>query len=260
MKSQLTFLRIDKICKAKKKITTAILILAMAATSIAVSGSHAQAKVCPVPTEDYDAIIDFYCSSFNIRDTSGNILFEVVDCRVTQQDMQRVKYTYKPYYDGPDVPITGIPPEELNSLCSRRLTIKGCKYFIITCTIENSYDAAYYTEYTFFDILTSSKAEQYFGKLTPNMEISVFDDEIESEIPTIKLQWRKVKDAERYVIDRNRSPGGYICYLPGEEKIAVTKKPNYTVRNVKGTSYKIRAQKKVKGRWKTIKTIELTLY
>ena len=260
MKSRLKFLHMNKICKAKKKITTAILILAMAVTSITVSDSCARAEVQSYsgPTKDYDAFINFYCSSFNVRDTSGNILFEKVNGVVTQQDMQRVKYTYTSRNES-EVPIIGCYSKQKDSLYSNNnLTIKGCKYFIITCTIENSSNAAYVTAYNFFYISIPSKTAQYFNNVTPNMEISVFDGEIESEIPTTKLQWKKVKNAERYVIDREPIYIDIDC-VKGEEKIAVTKKPNYTVRNVKGTSYKIRAQKKVKGRWKTIKTIDITL-
>ena len=250
MKSQLTFLRIDKICKAKKKITAALLILAMTVTGIAVSDSSVQANPLnyspiPEPVNEYDVYIDFYCYNFNIRDTSGNILFEMIKGKVTQQDMERTEYISMSIEErGGPIAVGGI------TYPVNHLYIRGCSYFIITCTWENSVDA--YTssrENSYFTIRTSSgTSDSHTYRPIPNTEIDVFGDEVSAVYPGTKLRWNKVKKAERYAILEKRR-GIPFTY---------TQKTNYTVRDEEGTTYQIWAQKKVKGKWKTIKTIEIT--
>ena len=277
MKTQFRLLRTDKICKAKKKITAAILILAMAVTNIAVSDSSARAMTTGLPVSQcyinsksgYDAYITFYCPSFNIRDTSGNILFEMVNDTITQQDIERVNY----------VPTSSLSVEDKATYEKSRsqiiigdpysylpndLYIKGCKDFIITCTCENS--AKTYTPeretYKFYICTSSSPSNPYIA--IPNTEISVSSSGISAKSPQTKLQWDKVKEAERYAIlakyqiAPNPNFDGNMVVETGIP-FAYIEETNYTVPCNKGKTYQVLAQKMVKGEWRNIRCFEIKI-
>lgn len=65
------------------------------------------------------------------------------------------------------------------------------------------------------------------------------------------LEWNKVPKAQRYVIYKTDDAGKF-------KKFKTTKKTSYTATASMKARFKVKAQKKVKGRWKTIKTINLT--
>lgn len=64
------------------------------------------------------------------------------------------------------------------------------------------------------------------------------------------LEWNKVPKAQRYVIYQTDDAGKF-------KKFKTTKKNTCTAAASLKTQFKVKAQKKVKGRWKTIKTIKL---
>ena len=260
MKSRCIFLHTDNICKVKKKIIAALLILAMAVTGIAVSDSPAQAGLqsWPKPVNDYDVYIDCGCPNFNVRDTSGNILFEMVKGKVTQQDMGRAEYIYMSLQDRIEYLEGGATPAGETISPIMDLYIRGCRYFIITCTCENSADA--YTssrDNWYFKIRTSSGTSASYRGI-PNMEISVFGNEISIEYPHTKLSWNKVDEAERYAVLTKPYLNG--CIWEGGRTFAYTKKTSCTVPDEKGKTYQIWAQKKGKYEWKNIRSFEITIY
>lgn len=278
MKPQFAFLRMDKISKVKRKITAALLIFAMAAASIAVSGSDAQAMMtgaivlpCYVnPKSGYDTYITFYCPSFIVRDTAGSVLFEMKDDTITQQDMGRVTYT--------PVPRSSVAPESWIEYLENRsqiltsspflnlpndLYIKGCTDFTITCTCANSVET--YTpacETYRFELCTTS-AESTICLSIPNTKISVSGSEISVTRPTTKLQWDKIKEADRYeVFEKYQTAPDYKSdgtMVATGRSLGYTKKTSYTVPCNKGMTYQISAQKLVNGEWKHIRFFEILI-
>lgn len=219
---------LDNIYKSKNKIIAALLILAMTVTSIAIPSSTAKA-------EEDTLTIAFDCSSFNVQDKDGNILFEKINSNVTQLDTNRVEYTQ--LY--PVIEVDGnlhINTEELR--------ITDVTYLIITCNVDGN-----------FNICISG---EWCGNMwtIAGTKIIISEGKVTKSPPTTKIHWKKVKKAQRYVIYKVINYGRHQKRL---YKLNVTKKTSYTVVDENGKTYLIKAQRKAKGKWKTLKTFDITI-
>ena len=236
MKMHLSFFTLNKTCRLKDNFFAAILIFSIIMTGIMPTQAAGAEEAV---SEEVTVKIGFDCSGFTIQDKLGNILFDTVDGKITQQDMERVKYiSYgnPPVYDGQRSPITDF------------LEITGDINMVITCTLAVEFSITIYR---------GTQPEHHSYSAIPGTVITISDEEFKATDPTTKLRWEKVETAERYALLLKRRNLGYV--IEGGIPFAYTKKTSYKVPNEEGKMYQIRAQRKVKGKWKTIKTIEITL-
>ena len=227
MKMHLSFFTLNKTCKLKDNFFAAILIFSMIMTSITVP------KVATAEEGTIKIFFDFL--SLCVEDKDGNILFEMIKGQVTQQNTENVKYTY----DDTDYGYVGI------IILTEKLEITGYNYLVVTCQSLNG------------NICISTSNTTKDISVIAGEKIIISDGEITTKTPTTKLRWEKVETAERYALLLKRRNLGYV--IEGGKPFAYMKKTSCTVPDEKGKTYQIWAQRKVKGGWRTVKTIEITI-
>ena len=236
MKMQLTFLHLNRICRLKDRFLSIILIFSIIMTGIMPTQAAGAEEAV---SEEVTVEIGFNCSGFTIQDKQGNFLFDTVNGKITWQDTERVKYISfgtPPVYDGERSPITDF------------LEITGDINMVITCTLAVEFSITIYR---------GTRTEYHSYSAIPGTVITISDEEFKATDPTTKLRWEKVETAERYALLLKRRNLGYV--IEGGKPFAYMKKTSCTVLDEKGKTYQIWAQKKVKGGWRTVKTIEITI-
>ena len=227
MKIHLSFFTLNKTCRLKDNFFAAILIFSIIMTGITMP---------MVATAEEDTIsISFDFSNLYVQDKDGNILFEMIKGQVTQQNTENVKYTY----DDTDYGYVGI------IILTEKLEITGYNYLVVTCQSLNG------------NICISTSNTTKDISVIAGEKIIISDGEITTKTPTTKLRWEKVETAERYALLLKRCDSGPV--VTGGKPFAYMKKTSCTVPDEKGKTYQIWAQRKVKGGWRTVKTIEITI-
>lgn len=226
MKINLLHLLFHTTCKKKNRIMIPLLIFAMVVTGI----------VIPRTSKAEEVTVSIYAHSwnFNIQDANNNILFETVGGELTQLNTEKIEYELWPD--------TGAIPPSI----TQTLHITGIDYFVINCKDYDSDFSIYIPDKGYKDILTIA-----------GEKIIVSNNEITTQIPTTKIRWKKVKKAERYVLYRVYRYNGRI---KRRDKLDVYKKAtNCTVPDEKGVEYQIAAQRKIRGKWKTLRIFDITI-
>ena len=234
MKMQLSFFTLNKTCRLKDNFFAGILIFSMIMAGIMMPGKAGAEEAV---SGEITVAIGFDCSCFTIQDKLGNILFEFNGNEITQQDIERVTYIgYERYPVGESAFMTDF------------LEITGTPNMVITCTTAGEFNIG---------VSRAIRWEYHNYSTIPGTVITISDDGVKATSPTTKLRWEKVETAERYAILLKRRNLGYV--IEGGKPFTNTKKTSYTVRREKGKTYQIWAQRKVKGGWRTVKTIEITI-